>query len=515
MTCMKKLTALLVSAALALSLLAGCGGSKALSQVIADLLSGQYNNVTVEVDPALTAALKKAAAAGDTQEEVLAALVENLSLSGGSITFNNLGDGQQGQHGVTLTFQPGSDPEAAARSAFTEWNRVFSSLPDDGSYRAHVSMIEAEGGYYIAVDVEVLKAGSHDKDEPDDNDEDEDDEPAPSKDPYTKVDDQNYTINTSEGLQKLVEDLNWPKANTILSVNITLNCDVTLDDTWIPIGTEQNPYTGTFDGQEHTIDGLNVSGNYEYAGLFGYIQGGTVKNLTLNSPKVTSTYEDDSGDGIGTPISPGCIGGVAGFNDGFIENCHVEGGSVHSTISACNAGGVVGQNGGDVTGCYTTCSVILKDKDDNFAGGVVGWNNGGSVTACCSTSSVSGYNAGGVVGSNSGTVTACYHANGSVSGNRAGGVVGYNLTFSFGGTVFGGTVTACYWSGTGPTCGIGWPESDINATKVDGSTVEWTESVGETLSAMDAMNEALKGGDWQYLDNTASGNPPLTLKKTG
>ena len=62
MTCMKKLTALLVSAALALSLLAGCGGSRALSQVMADLLSNLYDNVTVETDSGLTAALKKAAA---------------------------------------------------------------------------------------------------------------------------------------------------------------------------------------------------------------------------------------------------------------------------------------------------------------------------------------------------------------------------------------------------------------------------------------------------------------------
>ena len=251
MTCMKKLTALLVSAALALSLLAGCGGSKALSQVIADLLSGQYNNVTVEVDPALTAALKKAAVAGDTQEEVLAALVENLNLSGGSITFNNLGDGQQGQHGVTLTFQPGSDPDAAARSAFTEWNRVFSSLPDDGSYRAHVSMIEAENGYYIAVDVEVLKAGSHDKDEPD---------------PDYVIQGNTYIVYTAAGLQKWAE-----AAKADPSTNCTLGDNITLTGEWTPIGTDwEHAYTGTFDGGKHTISGLKVSiSGAGQAGLFG------------------------------------------------------------------------------------------------------------------------------------------------------------------------------------------------------------------------------------------------------
>ncbi|OUP28322.1 GLUG motif-containing protein [Faecalibacterium sp. An192] len=506
MTCMKKLTALLVSAALALSLLAGCGGSKALSQVIADLLSNLYDNVTVETDSGLTAALKKAAAAGSTQEEVLAALVEELNLSGVRLTLRQLQEGRQGDRGVELVFQSGADPDAAARSAVNGWASAFGALPDDGSYTARVAMIEAEGGYYIAVDVEVLRAGSHDKDEPDDNDEDEDDEPAPSKDPYTKVDDRNYTINTSEGLQKLVEDLNWPEANTILSVNITLNCDVTLDDTWIPIGTEQNPYTGAFDGGKHTISGLSVSSSDDYVGLFGYIQGGTVQNLTLDNPNVKSTYTSvTTGEDFGDTTSIGYVGAVAGTNNGgIIENCHITGGTISAIADASCVGGVVGENGGSVTGCSSTGNVTATGSGDTFAGGVVGQNNGGSVTACCSTSSVSGYEAGGVVGFNFGTVTACYHANGSVSGNRAGGVVGYNLTYSVGGIVFGGTVTACYWSGTGPTHGIGDSESDINATKVDGNTVTWK-------TAFDG-NESLTGlsqaaGGW-YTSPVNEKTPP-------
>ena len=427
MTCIKKLTALLVSAALALSLLAGCGGSKALSQVIADLLSGQYNNVTVEVDPDLTAALKKAAAAGSTQEEVLAALVENLNLSGGSITFNNLGDGQQGQHGVTLTFQPGSDPDAAARSAFTEWNRVFSSLPDDGSYRAHVSMIEAENGYYIAVDVEVLRAGSHDKDEPDDNDEDEDDEPAPSKDPYTKVDDQNYTINTSEGLQKLVEDLNWPKANTILSVNITLDEDVALDGTWIPIGNSQsNAYTGTFDGQGHKISGLRTS-DTQYAGLFGYIQGGTVKSLDVEVENVTSDYH---------------AGGIAAFIIGSqIEDCTVSGGEIKAERSdnQGTAGGIVGyiqsepsKGNSRIVNCTVSQTRVVGDTAGGIAGSHNGTNNcieGCTVSNSNITTNSSSGSAGGIAGSQSwSTIKNCFVNNNTITAtiewSRVGGVVG-------------------------------------------------------------------------------------------
>ena len=474
MTCMKKLTALLVSAALALSLLAGCGGSKALSQVIADLLSGMYNNVTVEVDPDLTAALKKAAAAGSTQdpdltaalkkaaaagstqEEVLAALVEELNLSGVRLTLRQLEEGQQGDRGVELVFQSGADPDAAARSAVNGWASAFGALPDDGSYTAWVAMIEAEGGYYIAVDVEVLKAGTPDKDDP---------EPKPDYTTSTENGVTTYTVYTATGLQEWAE-----AAKADPSTNCTLGDNITLTGTnnWTPIGTGAAPYTGAFDGGKHTISGLSVSSSDDYVGLFGYVgSDGTVQNLTLDNPNVESTYISIT---TGGSTSIGYVGAVAGVNfGGIIENCHITGGTISAIADASCVGGVVGENGGSVTGCSSTSNVTATGSGSTFAGGVVG-QNGGSVTACCSTSSVSGYNAGGVVGFNFGTVTACYHANGSVSGNRAGGVVGYNLTF----------FTACYWSGN-QTQGIGDSFGTGDAKKVtsdgdndaDNNTVSW------------------------------------------
>ncbi|OUN38835.1 hypothetical protein B5G28_07710 [Faecalibacterium sp. An77] len=491
MTCMKKLTALLVSAALALSLLAGCGGSKALSQVIADLLSGMYNNVTVEVDPDLTAALKKAAAAGSTQEEVLAALVEELNLSGVRLTLRQLEEGRQGDHGVELVFQPGTDPDAAARSAVNGWASAFGALPDDGSYTARVAMIEAEGGYYIAVDVEVLKAGTPDKDDP---------EPKPD---YTYDEASNtYTVYTAAGLQKWAE-----AAKADPSTSCTLGSNITITGEWTPIGTRQSPYTGAFDGQGHTIFGLSVSSSDDYAGLFGYIgEKGKVQNLTLDSPIVSSTNAD------------GYVGAVAGENFGAVENCHVTG-SVTATGKTSYAGGVVGVNYSTVTACYATGKV----ESDNIAGGVVGWNDGGTVTACYATGDVTATSgtAGGVVGVNYSTVTACYAA-GDVTGDTyAGGVVGGNTgtvtacyatgtvtsTSGTAGGVVGlnySTVTACYWSCTGPTHGIGDSESDINATKVDGSTVTWK-------TAFDG-NESLAGlsqaaGGW-YTSPVNEKTPP-------
>ena len=163
----RKWLALLVSAALALSLLAGCGnGSKALSDVIADLLSGQYANVTVEIDPDLEGDLRQAVHEGETEEEIRAALEKIL---GSGVSFRLIGDGQQGDSAWNLILYPGNDPAAAARSAFTEWNKVFGSLPRDGQYSAGLAMLETDNGYAILVKATVDKAASRDDDDDDDD----------------------------------------------------------------------------------------------------------------------------------------------------------------------------------------------------------------------------------------------------------------------------------------------------------------------------------------------------------
>ena len=494
MTRLKKLTALLVSAALALSLLAGCGGSKALSQVIADLLSGMYNNVTVEVDPDLTAALKKAAAAGSTQEEVLAALVEELNLSGVRLTLRQLQEGRQGDRGVELVFQSGADPDAAARSAVNGWASAFGALPDDGSYTARVAMIEAEGGYYIAVDVEVLKAGTPDKDDP---------EPKPD---YTYDEASNtYTVYTAAGLQEWAKAARAAIDNGETAVNCTLGSNITLTGTnnWIPIGNELNkPYTGTFKGDGHKISGLNVKGDYSFAGLFGQIgPNGTVQDLTLDSPTVSSDDFDSAG-------------AVVGRNEGgIIDNCHVTGsGTITGSVYA---GGVVGSNnGGTVTACSAIGNVNVTATDNGkvpYAGGVAGHNKG-TITACYAGGSVTAIGtscgAGGVVGWNitGSTVTACYATGKVESDYAAGGVVGWNIS----------TVTACYWSGTvnGSTQsnqGIGSGSGDTKKVTSDGDT-DGDNNTTTWADAVDSMNNNITTG-WWYVPNGDSAPTKFTQTK--
>ena len=514
----KKVTALLVSAALVLTLLAGCGGSKALSQVIADLLSGLYINVDVEVDSDLTAALKKAAAEGGTEDEILTRLVNNLNITGGSITFTRLGDGQQGDHGVDLVFQTGSDPDAAARSALAQWASVFGSLPDDGSYRAHVSMIEGDNGYYIAVDVEVLKAGTPDKGETD---------PDPEPDPGYRVEDGTYFVTNATGLIAWADHVragNW-------DTNCTLEADIELTGSWEPIGTAQTPYTGTFDGNGKTITGLtinNVSENVN-VGMFAY-NGGIVKNLTLNKAAIENALSVDSvgivvGKNSGTGTITGCsvsgtvshtatrgaVGGVAGANYGTITDCSMENGSVigdnstvggliglnlsigivdnchvsNVTVQGSAAGGLVGENAApqsSITGCWVENGSVTGSA---CAGGVVGRNEG-KIIACyhingsiSRSGSASSSAFGGVAGNNTvnGKLTACYHSGSDISGstNYTGGVVGNNQNTK------AESITACYWSGYNGK-GTGTLSSNKKGvTQVtndgDGDTVTWTEAL--------------------------------------
>ena len=421
----KKVTALLVSAALVLTLLAGCGGSKALSQVIADLLSGLYTNVDVEVDSDLTAALKKAAAEGGTEDEILTRLVNNLNITGGSITFTRLGDGQQGDHGVDLVFQTGSDPDAAARSALAQWASVFGSLPDDGSYRAHVSMIEAENGYYIAVDVEVLKAGTPDKGETD---------PDPEPDPGYRVEDGTYFVTNATGLIAWADHVRAGHWDT----NCTLEADIELTGSWEPIGTDSShAYTGTFDGNGKTITGLTINSSSRYVGMFGYLNGEVTK-LNLANVDITSSWSTQPA---------GSVGAVAGYikSSSSITGCSVSG-SITINGAYSQAGGVVGENYGSVSQCQVNELTIAGPSSGNsiYLGGVVG-SNSKTVDDCQveNLTITNGSYVGGVAGqtsSSSSALTGCSVKNSSVTGRSgSGGMVG---------TFYDGKIAGCSVDGT-------------------------------------------------------------------
>lgn len=181
-----------------------------------------------------------------------------------------------------------------------------------------------------------------------------------------------------------------------------------------PIGSETQPYTGTFDGGGYTIRGLCVSKRSYYngesysesnhAGLFGKLSGATVKNLTVTGYVDGRFY----------------VGGIAGYADDTTKllNCRNE----------CIV----------VSGQSTYPYVSDPESVIRYVGGIVGYN-AGSVTACCNTGTVTGIDSvGGITGGGLGTVSDCYNV-GTVtaSGQNAGGIAGN-----------GGTVSYCYNVGT-------------------------------------------------------------------
>ena len=298
---------------------------------------------------------------------------------------------------------------------------------------------------------------------------------------YTDDGQGNYTVTSAEGLKNIAKLVNEEGKTDI---DITLTGNITLTGEWTPIGTSiSNAYTGTFDGGGHTITGLTVTTNDEYAGLFGYLSNfnnaaGTVKNVVMDGIQITCNHRS------------GYAGGVVGYSWGTIENCSVSG-SVSATVSV---GGVVGvQRDGSITGCSSSATV----KGTLYVGGVAGWTNfGATLTACYATGNViieiaptQNISGGGLVGFNDGiSLLSCY-ATGNVTSTGSstgyvhiGGFLGDNYT----------TVTACYWKNNHEQ-GIGYNRRSTKVTEVDGTSVTWQ-------NAVDAMNTALqnKGSEWRY-----------------
>ncbi len=192
----------------------------------------------------------------------------------------------------------------------------------------------------------------------------------------------NWTINTAQGLVEFQEAVNG--GNDFTGKTVTLGTDIDLTGTsWTSVGTESTPFSGTFDGAEHTISNLNN-------GLFGYISGATIQNLNLrkvnnkgicDQVKNGSTITDCtvvegnvSRGGICmnadsstitrcvvcylSIIAEAGVGGICGIaNSCTITKCVAANSSLHDTGPSIwpRVGPIVG-TGGSVTNCYAACS---------------------------------------------------------------------------------------------------------------------------------------------------------------
>ena len=300
-------------------------------------------------------------------------------------------------------------------------------------------------------------------------------------------------------------------ANAVLTADIVVNKNVLKSDgtvnegtfkEWTPIGNTCNgsysPYTGIFEGQNHTISGLYFKQeNTSEVGFFGY-NGGKISNVGIlnsyfcgfsrvggvcgyNSSTITNCYNKGVVDG--TADRAGSFGGVCGCNLGILTNCYNTG----IVKGQSFVGGVSGDNNKTITNCYNTGIV----SGQSYVGGIDG-DNSGTITNCNNEGKVSGTDyVGGVNGENGKTITNCYNT-GIVSGQSyVGGVNGYNRngtiincnatgevngTDSYVGGVIGrnlnkGTITNCYYDSTIYT-GAAIGDDNGTTTKVEGKATE-------------------------------------------
>lgn len=232
---------------------------------------------------------------------------------------------------------------------------------------------------------------------------------------------------------------------------------------WLPIGTGTNAaFVGTFDGDRHTITGLQIcinSSKTEYAGLFGFTRNARISNIILLNADVcvkggyacvggiagyTMSTRFDGCESSGTIESSDEAGGVVGYvQGGSITNCH----NSATVISSNAGGGIVGATDVSVSKCSNTGDI--SSIDGSIVGGIVGYlYSGGSVTLSYNTGSISAIEnrvkqgspttfAGGICGESSGAINNCFNI-GTIYAEDA-------ARYAFAGGIAGsGNVYNCY-----------------------------------------------------------------------
>ena len=282
-----------------------------------------------------------------------------------------------------------------------------------------------------------------------------------------------YRIKDAAQLRRFADAVNGVNGspNTGICAVLTQNIDlsgVCGADTgsWTPIGTNTNPYRGTFDGASFAVSGLYCQEpGASYAGLFAS-NAGIIKNLGVAG---------------GTVSAGNYAGGLCGINKGIITGCYntasVNGGKYTGGICGCNDGGAT------VSVCYNAGAV----NGGKYVGGICGYNKN-TASDCYNTGMVIGSSTsiGGICGYNKKLVSGCYNT-GEVGGgtNYVGSVCGYNHS--------GSTFVNCYYLVTGTekgNYGVGMTQQQFASGEVcwalnegNGGSVVWRQTCGTGLPA--------------------------------
>ena len=389
---------------------------------------------------------------------------------------------------------------------------VDEAIPWGDEVNSENSMVISEDGYYVTTDADGR---------------------------------QTYYVSSEAGLNAWAEYTNQGNWGTNLTLmnNITMNKPEDGSSNWTPIGrressTGYDTYTGTIEGNGHTIDNMVVDDPNEYYAtmVVALGVGGTIQNLSIGNGShfMGSSYASSI---------------AARNNDGKVINCHsaakVEGRLLRAVTELdFNVAGIV-----SVNRCYTGNSYVIgcsfsgqliADANQMYEfiniGGVVATNISSSgngyeahVVGCASSGSVLMKNAnsfaeirvGGVVGSSSTTGSDVANASacamtGTVSfENVTKTADDYTAIDAAIGRLYSSTATHVYWTPGSIDADWQQPYRTSSGTydtlmEVDGSNITWATAVDNMNAAIETWNAA--NGNLCPVHYVLTGNKPVLMK---
>lgn len=348
-----------------------------------------------------------------------------------------------------------------------------------------------------------------------------------------------YIIASANDLVKMQEAV-FTAGGDYLSAHYEVTADIDASEvSFMPVGSSETPFTGEFDGGEHTISGLKIDVSYSgsenadlFAGFFGYTYLAKISNISFENMEVSVNARSSA------TIYAGTAAGYADVTS--LTNISASGSiSVQALASdPVYAGGITGAAASEVNDENQALLVILRGLqssvtfsaaaysgsfENTVIGGIVGGlsSAGGAVALadCVNTADIAAVSAaGGIAGAASGgmvTITNCFNsgnmnASSSASASYAGGIVGQItgdsiLTdcVSTGKVIAAASASAMYKSRAGAVAGYMTPDdysyyftqgaAAVNCYYTQAASCpDGVESAGEQISASEVTDAFLK-----------------------
>ena len=284
------------------------------------------------------------------------------------------------------------------------------------------------------------------------------------------------------------EELAWFR-DTVNSgttdIHARLLHDIDLNNvSWVPIGTKEHPYTGTFDGNAYTIRNFRL-GNYSDSdpisekGLFGWIGlGGTIQDVVVKVDYMGSTYKPDN-------VNVIKCGLIAAYNAGTIQRCSA---IVYYTFHVKGEFGAIAyRNSGTIEDCLSAVGKLQSDIliPENASAAGIAYENSGTIKNCLFDGKL-----------------------------RTDGVTGNSYTakdYAIAQNSSGGKITNCYYYHSKPRVGDATYTGELYKDGDNSTVISKTQKVMGTGEVTWLLNENGKNDIWRQ---KAIGSADISLNKS-